>query len=116
MSGKLYVFNHHMYEFRKGLRNLVLFTTTKEIYEKIVHKLNKYNIAYIIQPVTDSKVNVFFGHPDCIEAVRRFTMFGLDQLTPEEDFMLGLMLGYDITKQCRRYIDLTNSKLALSTA
>ena len=27
----------------------------------------------------------------------------LNKLTPEEDFMLGIMLGYDISMQCERY-------------
>lgn len=28
----------------------------------------------------------------------------LNDLTPEEDFVLGSMLGYDIRKQCERYM------------
>ncbi len=27
----------------------------------------------------------------------------LNELTPEEDFMLGALLGYDIRMQCERY-------------
>ena len=27
----------------------------------------------------------------------------LDKLTPEQDFMLGIMLGYDKILQCKRY-------------
>lgn len=30
----------------------------------------------------------------------------LHQLSPEEDFMLGAMLGYDICAQCERYCEL----------
>ena len=29
----------------------------------------------------------------------------LNQLTPEEDFILGAMLGYDICTQCERYCE-----------
>ena len=29
----------------------------------------------------------------------------LNQLTPEEDFILGAMLGYDIRVQCERYCE-----------
>ena len=29
----------------------------------------------------------------------------LNMLTPEEDFILGAMLGYDICAQCKRYCD-----------
>ena len=27
-------------------------------------------------------------------------------MTPEKDFMLGVLLGYDKTKQCERYLKL----------
>lgn len=30
----------------------------------------------------------------------------LNKLSPEEDFMLGAMLGYDITMECERYCEL----------
>lgn len=109
MSGKQYVFNHHLYEYRKGLRNLVLFTTTADMYPAVVRKLNKYEIAYFVRSVTNNKVNVFFGHRDCVDAVNRMTADGLDRLTPEEDFILGVLLGYDPLKQCRRYLELAES-------
>lgn len=32
----------------------------------------------------------------------------LNLLTPEEDFMLGTMLGYDICAQCERYCERKN--------
>jgi hypothetical protein len=28
----------------------------------------------------------------------------LNELTPEEDFILGIMLGYDRLRQCNRYL------------
>ena len=33
------------------------------------------------------------------------TMLSLDDVTPEEDFILGAMLGYDICAQCERYCE-----------
>ena len=116
MSGKMYVLNHHLYEYRKGLRHLVLFTAATEMYPEIARKLNKYEIAHIVHPVTDSKVNIFFGHPACVEAISRINIGRLDQLTPEEDFMLGTLLGYDPVRQCRRYLEMTTPDRACSIA
>lgn len=38
-----------------------------------------------------------------MEAIRHIITRPLNQLTPEEDFILGAMLGYDICQQCKRY-------------
>ena len=55
------VFGHHLYEYKKGLRRLVLHTTRSEYREQIISKLEKRHIAYIIHDVTADKINVFFG-------------------------------------------------------
>ena len=116
MSGKMYVFNHHLYEYRKGLRHLILFTTSPEMYPDIIRKLNKYEIVHIAQPVSDHKINVFFGHPTCVEAARRINIGRLDRLTPEEDFMLGTLLGYDPVQQSQRYLEKTDAGKVRSIA
>ena len=51
----------------------------------------------------DDKVNLYFGKRSCLDAVQTFVDKPLNKLTPEEDFMLGIMLGYDISMQCERY-------------
>lgn len=38
-----------------------------------------------------------------INAIRLMVTRPLNLLTPEEDFILGAMLGYDICAQCKRY-------------
>ena len=60
-------------------------------------------IHIVRQPVTDNKVNLYFGNRLCLDAVKTFVHKPLNELSPEEDFMLGAMLGYDITGQCERY-------------
>ena len=50
-----------------------------------------------------NKVNLYFGKRACLDAVKTFIDKPLNRLTPEEDFMLGAMLGYDITLQCERF-------------
>ena len=49
------------------------------------------------------KVNLYFGNRRCLDAVATFIHKPLNRLSPEEDFMLGTMLGYDIAGQCERY-------------
>ena len=39
----------------------------------------------------------------CINIVRLICNRPLNLLTPEEDFILGTMLGYDVCQQCERY-------------
>lgn len=100
------IFSHHIYELKKGLRHLILFTTTEEHRLAIVQKLESHHIPYRIQPVAPSstKINVFFGNQTCIDVLETFGSRYLSELTAEEDFMLGVMLGYDRVKQCERYL------------
>ena len=72
-----------------------------QIYE--FQRLERLGIAYRIQSVTDSKVNLYFGNRMCLETVATFIHKPLNELSAEEDFMLGAMLGYDIAGQCEPY-------------
>lgn len=101
----LKVFYHHIYEYKKGIRNLIL-TTEKTQYKDLIEKrLQKEEIAYHITDIKDDKINVFFGNEDCVKLISTFDK-NLSRLTPEQDFMLGILLGYDKIKQCRRYFDM----------
>ncbi len=100
----LRVFYHHIYEFKKGIRNLIL-TTEKAIYrEPIERRLQSEGIDYIIHDIDKNKINVYFGAKQCVEVVKTFNP-RLNELTPEQDFMLGIMLGYDRVKQCERFLE-----------
>ena len=98
------VFCHHIYEYKKGLRNLILHTMASTDTEAAVRKLEANNISYLIQPVTSTKVNVFFGAEECVEVIRCFCHKRLNELSPEEDFILGSLLGYNQVVQCSRYL------------
>ena len=100
---ELKVFCHHIYEYKKGLRNLIL--TTEKISNKdyITARLEKEKIPYIIHPAGERTINVFFGNEDCIKVVATFDKH-LNKLSNEQDFMLGIMLGYDKILQCQRYL------------
>ena len=100
---ELKVFLNHVYEYKKGVRNMVLYTTNKKYEEFAVSRLNSQNIDYCIQPIGCNKINLFFGRRECIEVIQSMTSRPLNELTPEEDFILGAMLGYDICGQCLRY-------------
>lgn len=99
------VFLNHVYEFKKGVRQMVLYTTSRKSEDFITQRLTNQKINYVIQPVSANKINVFFGRIECINAIEHFVTRPLNQLTPEEDFILGAMLGYDLRAQCRRYCD-----------
>jgi hypothetical protein len=98
------IFNHHIYEYKKGLRNLILHTTIRSDQKAIEKKLQSENISYIIKDVNHSKINVFFGHTYCINVLKTFDNLSLNDLSNEQDFILGIMLGYDRLKQCERYL------------
>lgn len=99
------VFLNHIYEFKKGVRQMVLFTADKKYAEFTTRRLSSHRINYLIQPVGNDKINLFFGRKECINAIRLMVTRPLNKLTPEEDFILGAMLGYDICGQCRRYCE-----------
>lgn len=99
------VLMNHIYEFQKGVRKMVLFTFNKKNEEFALERLKRQNINYIIQPVGNDRMNLFFGKKECMDAIRLMVNRPLNQLTPEEDFILGALLGYDICAQCERYCE-----------
>ena len=98
------VFIHHIYELKKGLRRLVLHTCLTEEIPFVEAKLKRDNITYLLHPVSEQKINVFFGEKVCIEVLRKFSTLRLHRLTDQEDFILGTLLGYDLKLQCRRFL------------
>lgn len=99
------VLMNHIYEYKKGVRQMVLFTFNKRYENYATARLKRQNISYILQPVGNDRINLFFGRKQCLEAIRLMVTRPLSQLTPEEDFILGAMLGYDICTQCERYCE-----------
>lgn len=104
------IFLHHIYEYHKGIRNMILFTGHKQYRQFIEARLRKNGIAYFIRAVGDARINVFFGNPACIQVIGVIGNKDLHELTDEEDFILGIMLGYDRLKQCRRYVKRKESR------
>lgn len=98
------VFYHLIYEYKKGVRDLMLCTLTADTEEKVIWKLEKNAISYRIQRLKNGNINVFFGKAECLNVANRICGDRpLNLLTPEEDFILGILLGYSISEQCNRY-------------
>ena len=68
-------------------------------------RLCRQSIDYVVQPAGKENINVYFGRRECLDAIRLFVTRPLNELSPEEDFILGAMLGYDICAQCERYCE-----------
>lgn len=102
----LKVFLNYIYELKKGIRKMALFTTNRRYRDFAVQRLDSQKIDYVLQEVSGSNnINIYFGASECMDVIRIMVDRPLHLLSPEEDFMLGAMLGYDISVQCRRFCD-----------
>lgn len=97
------VFANHLYEYKKGIRRMVLFTVNDRYIESVIRRLHHEQICFELQEVGNGRTNIFFGRPECIRVVRKMITQPLHQLSPEQDFILGTLLGYDICVQCERF-------------
>ncbi|MBN2167288.1 MAG: DUF2023 family protein [Marinilabiliaceae bacterium] len=103
-SADMQVLKHHIYEYKKGIRNMVLHTMKRNEKKKAIYLLNMKAVHFWISEVNETKINIFFGNPECVEIVKSFRVESLNKLTPEQDFMLGIMLGYSREQQYSRYL------------
>lgn len=112
------VLNHHLYEYKKGLRRLILHTIPKTEIAETVNRFKKHDIPYYITSAGQINTNIFFGDKVCVDIIKLINKDNLAEYTPEEDFILGTMLGYCRQQQCERYIklkDIEARKAKLST-
>lgn len=98
------VFCHHLYEYERGVRGLILHTTARENLDGIRYRLQRRAVSYEIYPLKNDRINVFFGSAVCVGVIRAIGKTLLQEYTPEEDFILGTMLGYSRRQQCERYL------------
>ena len=102
---ELKVLMNHIYEYQKGVRQMILFTCSKEYEPFVTQRLERQNISFVVQPAGKSNLNFYFGRKECLNAIRLIVTRPLNVLSPEEDFILGAMLGYDLCAQCERYCE-----------
>lgn len=60
------VLMNHIYEYKKGVRRMVLFTFNKKYEEYAVGRLRRQNISYIITPVGNDRMNLFSVGPSVL--------------------------------------------------
>ena len=65
VPGEIRIFLNHIYEFKKGIRNMVLYTINKKYEGFAISRLEKQNICFLKQEVNAHKINTFFQffHP-----------------------------------------------------
>ena len=105
LPSEMRVLMNHIYEYKKGVRRMILFTCNRRFEQQACRRLYNQSIDYVLQPAGKDNVNVYFGRRECLDAIRLFVTRPLNELSPEEDFILGAMLGYDICAQCERYCE-----------
>jgi hypothetical protein len=98
------VLGHQCYEIKKGVRHLALLTTSAEEAAEIARSLHAKGLAFFIRYFGEGRANIFFGLPDCVAVAQAIIKGNLYDLSDEEDFILGALLGYDCRQQCRRYL------------
>jgi hypothetical protein len=94
----------YLYELGKGVRQLFMLTMTPREALAVLSRLDQDGIACHVQRVSDLKVNLFFGNAQFVSVARRIAIRPVHQLSAEEDFILGALLGYDREQQCKRYL------------
>ena len=103
-EGKMELFKHLIYEYKKGAKDLALYTCETNDKQTFTEILQKMKIQYHINNIGSGKVNIFFGSNPCLKIIRGFSNKSLDKLTPYEDFILGIMLGYSRNEQYNRLL------------
>ena len=98
------LFKHLIYEYKKGSRDLALYTCNKSEQNTLTEVLQKMKIQYHITNIERQKINIYFGSSPCLKILRGFSSKNLDKLTPYEDFILGIMLGYSRNEQYNRVL------------
>ena len=64
------VLMNHIYELRKGVRQMVLFTCNKKYGEQVAGRLESRGIPYVLQQAGQQNLNFYFGRRECLEAIR----------------------------------------------
>jgi len=107
------VLAHHIYEYKKGLRQLILHTLHSKYRFEAEARLRLAGIDFLTRQVSPEKINIFFGAKECIEVMKHIGDKPFNEYTPEEDFILGVLLGYDKIQECNRYLRLCEKQSVL---
>ena len=61
------VLMNHIYEYQKGVRQMVLFTCPKKYEEYATQRLQSQHIEYVLQPAGKNNLNLYFGRKECLD-------------------------------------------------
>lgn len=98
------LFTNLIYECKKGMRDLALYTCHMDDVEKYTNMLTRTQMEYSVIDIGKGKINIFFGKSECLEILANFSNIDLNKLTSHEDFILGIMLGYSREEQYSRLL------------
>lgn len=105
------VLNEQIYGYKHGIRPLALQTFSAKDRQGVEDRLKRDNVDYFIKSSPNGKnISAIFGDKPCVDVIKSFGNTSLSDLSPEKDFMLGILLGYDRTKQCERYLKMKESE------
>ncbi len=90
--------------YRRGRQPLFMLALPEHLAIGAGRRLVREAVDYHVQPVMPGRVNLFFGQTPCVELVRSMVCKPLYQLSHEEDFILGVLLGQDLRQQCLRWL------------
>lgn len=60
LPADLKVFLNHVYEYKKGVRRMVLYTVNRKYESFAVARLQSQCIDFLIQPASETSINLFF--------------------------------------------------------
>ena len=80
VPSEMKVLMNHIYEYKKGVRRMILFTCNRRFEQQACHRLCRQSIDYVVQPAGKENVNVYFGRRECLDAIRLFVTRPLNEL------------------------------------
>ncbi len=101
--------SHMLYELKKGVRPLALGAFEPKCAKEFKELLERKEISYHEEEISPTRTNIYFGNTTCVEVIRSFEK-RMPEFSPEEDFILGTLLGYDARIQSERYLERRLSK------
>ena len=100
------VLSTYIYELKKGSKFCALVTIEGKNLLNALKKIENAGFSYFFQKINGQKekINIFFGEKNPILVLKNIIKSPLNELSPEHDFILGALLGYDVKSQCERFL------------
>ena len=62
LPSEMRVLMNHIYEYKKGVRRMILFTCNRRFEQQACHRLGRQSIDYVVQPAGKENVKVAFKY------------------------------------------------------